>query len=133
MRSDSEPRAAHIPSASWRPPLTPGRLATISLILTASLLSAASGPVKPSTLEELRAAIQAELDEVGQGSIGVALVSKDAAIWASGIAMADPSTRRKADENTYWRRGSISNRNPERPSEAEPRWVSSSCNRLLLL
>ena len=77
-------------------------------------------PVKPSTLEELRAAIQTELDEVGQGSIGVALVSKDEAIRASGIAMADPNTRREADENTYWRRGSISKRNPERPGEAEP-------------
>ncbi len=92
---------------SWRRPLTTGGLATISLILTVSLLSAASDPVKPSTLDELRAAIQRELDEVGQGSIGVALVSKDETIWAAGIGMADPNTRREADENTYWRLGSI--------------------------
>ena len=91
----------------WRRPLTTGRLATISLMLTASLLSAAPDPVKPSTLDELRAAIQRELDEVGQGSIGVALVSKDETIWAAGIGMADPNTRREADENTYWRLGSI--------------------------
>ena len=88
-------------------PLTTGRLATISLILTASLVSAASDPVKPSTLEELRVAIQTELDEAGQGSIGVALVSKDETIWAAGIGMADSNTRREADENTYWRLGSI--------------------------
>ena len=92
---------------SWRRPLTTNRLAMICLISTASLLSAASDPVRPSTLEELRAAIQWELDEVGQGSIGVALVSKERTIWAAGIGMADPNTHRKADENTYWRLGSI--------------------------
>lgn len=91
----------------WRRPLTTSRVAMICLISTAGLLSAASDPVKPSTLEELRAAIQEELDEVGQGSIGVALVSKDSTIWAAGIGMADPNTHRKADENTYWRLGSI--------------------------
>ena len=93
---------------SWRRPLTTRRLAIVCVILTANLLSAASDPVKPSTLEELRAAIQTELDEVGQGSIGVALVSKDETIWAAGIGMADPNTRRQADKNTYWRLGSIS-------------------------
>lgn len=93
---------------SWRRPLTTSSLAAICLILTASLLSAASDPVKPSTLEELRAAIQRELDEVGQGSLGVALVSKEETIWAAGIGMADPNTGREADENTYWRVGSIS-------------------------
>ena len=92
---------------SWRRPLTTNRLAMICLISTASLLSAASDPVRPSTLEELRAAIQEELDEVGQGSIGVALVSKERTIWTAGIGMADPNTHRKADENTYWRLGSI--------------------------
>ena len=92
---------------SWRRPLTTSRFAMICLILTASLLSAASDPVKPSTLEELRAAIQRELDEVGHGSIGVALVSKDRTIWTAGIGMADPNTGREADENTYWRVGSI--------------------------
>ena len=92
---------------SWRRPLTTSRLAMICLISTASLLSAASDPVKPSTLEELRAAIQRELDEVGHGSIGVALVSKDRTIWTAGIGMADPNTYREADENTYWRLGSI--------------------------
>ncbi|MDE2717139.1 MAG: serine hydrolase, partial [Chloroflexota bacterium] len=79
----------------------------ICLISTASVLSAASDPVKPSTLEELRAAIQRELDEVGHGSIGVALVSKDRAIWTAGIGMADPNTGREANANTYWRLGSI--------------------------
>ena len=92
---------------SWRRPLMTSRLATMCLILTTSLLSAASEPVKPSTLEELRAAIQEELDEVGHGSIGVALVSKDRTIWTAGIGMADPNTDREADENTYWRLGSI--------------------------
>ena len=92
---------------SWRRPLTTSRLATICLTLTTSLLSAASEPVKPSTLEELRTAIQRELDEVGAGSIGLALVSKDRTIWTAGIGMADSNTDREVDENTYWRLGSI--------------------------
>ena len=92
----------------WRRPLTTSKLAAICLVSTASLLSAASDPVKPSTLGELRAAIQEELDEVGRGSIGVALVSKDETIWTAGIGMADPKSRREANENTYWRLGSIS-------------------------
>ncbi len=37
----------------------------------------------------------------------MALVSKDETIWAAGIGMADPNTRREADEHTYWRLGSI--------------------------
>ena len=91
----------------WRRPLTTSKVAMICLISTAGLLSAASDPVNPSTLEEIRAAIQRELDEVGHGSIGVALVSKDRTIWAAGLGIADPDTHRKADENTYWRLGSI--------------------------
>ena len=49
-----------------------------------------------------------ELERVGHGSIGVALVSRGRTIWAAGVGIADPITRRKADENTYWRLGSIS-------------------------
>lgn len=93
---------------SQRRPLTVRKLAIVCVISTASFLSAASDPIKPSTLEELRAAIQRELDEIGQGSIGVALVSKDETIWTAGIGMADPYTRREADADTYWRLGSIS-------------------------
>ena len=62
---------------------------------------------KPATLEELRSAIQRELDEVGHGSAGIALVSKDEAIWTAGIGVADPETGRPADERTYWRVGSV--------------------------
>ena len=40
----------------------------------------------------------------------MALVSKDHTIWAAGTGMADPNTRREADENTDWRLGSISKR-----------------------
>lgn len=65
------------------------------------------GANKPATLEELRSAIQGELDKVGRGSAGVALVSKDATIWTAGIGLADPETGRPANEHTYWRLGSI--------------------------
>ena len=93
---------------SWQRTLTCGALAPACLTLTACLLSAAPSQLKPATLEELRKAIQKELDEVGHGSVGVALVSEDRPIWTAGIGIADPQTRREADENTYWRLGSIS-------------------------
>lgn len=62
---------------------------------------------EPATLEELRTAIQREVDEIGHGSAGIALVSKDEAIWTAGIGVADPEMERPADERTYWRVGSI--------------------------
>ena len=65
------------------------------------------GADAPATLKELRSAIQSELDDVGYGSAGVALVSRDEAIWTAGIGVADPETGRPADEHTYWRVGSI--------------------------
>ncbi len=63
---------------------------------------------KPASIAELRAAIQKELDEVGYGSAGVALVSKEKTIWADGVGAADAAAGRRADVNTYWRVGSIS-------------------------
>ena len=63
--------------------------------------------MKPASVNELRAAIQKELDEIGRGSVGVALVTRDEITWAAGIGLADPETSREADENTYWRLGSI--------------------------
>lgn len=62
---------------------------------------------KAATLEELRSAIQREVDDAGYGSAGVALVARDEAIWMAGIGVADPATGRPADEHTYWRVGSI--------------------------
>ena len=80
------------------------------LVLTICSLaqSAVPDPVIPSTVEELRSAIQEELEEVGHGSAGIALVSKDRTIWAAGIGIADPETHREADEDSYWRLGSLS-------------------------
>ena len=78
------------------------------LAVSTSFLGTAAGRVKAETAEQLRAAIQEELDEVGHGSVGVALVSRDETIWVSGIGIADPDTHREADEHTYWRLGSIS-------------------------
>ena len=78
------------------------------LAVSTSFLGTAAGQVKRETAEQLRAAIQEELHEVGHGSVGVALVSRDETIWASGIGIADPDTHREADEHTYWRLGSIS-------------------------
>ena len=93
------------------------------------------GADKPTTLEELRLAIQRELDDAGHGSAGVALVARDEAIWTAGIGVADPETGRPADENTYWRVGSITKsfvglcalvleeRNAIRLSDPVAKWV----------
>ena len=63
---------------------------------------------RPSSIEELREAIQERVEKSRRGAVGVALVSRDRVIWAAGIGVADPDTGRLADENTYWRVGSIS-------------------------
>lgn len=78
------------------------------LIASLSTVSVAQEQEKPSSIEELRAAVQAELDSVGYGSVGIALVSREGTIWADGIGIADPENGRQADANTYWRLGSIS-------------------------
>ena len=63
---------------------------------------------KPASIAELRAAIEEELREVGYGSAGVALVSREKTIWADGVGAADAESGRRPDANTYWRVGSIS-------------------------
>lgn len=78
------------------------------LITSVFTVLAAQVQEEPSSIEELRAAIQAEVDDIGHGSVGIALVSRDSTIWADGIGIADPQTGRQADANTYWRVGSIS-------------------------
>ena len=70
--------------------------------------SAVPDPVLPTTVEELRSAIREELEEFGHGSTRIALVSRDRTIWAAGIGIADPETHREADEDSYWRLGSLS-------------------------
>ena len=79
-------------------------------VLTACSLvqPAVVGQVMPSTVEQLRSAIREELEGIGHGSAGIALVSKDRTIWAAGIGIADRNTDREADEHTYWRLGSLS-------------------------
>ena len=83
-------------------------LGAVLLIASAFAVSTAHAQEKPSSIDELRAAIQAELDDVAHGSVGIALVSRDGTIWADGIGIADPENGRLANANTYWRVGSIS-------------------------
>lgn len=80
----------------------------VCLMVAACFRLQAQDGKEPASLADLRAAIQAELDQVGYGSVGVALVSKEKTIWADGIGVADPETRRATDRDTYWRVGSIS-------------------------
>ena len=108
LKLDTSPKAVRMQFPSWCHRTTFNVLPWISLMLTVCALSSEAGQVKPSTVKELRAAIQKELDEVGHGAAGVALVSRDRTIWAAGIGIADTETLREADENTYWRLGSIS-------------------------
>ena len=78
------------------------------LIMSVFSVLASQAQEKPSSIEELRAAIQAELGTVGYGSVGITLVSREGTIWADGIGIADPQSGRQADADTYWRVGSIS-------------------------
>ena len=88
--------------------MRPCSLALACLGFSAGFVGVAAAQASPANVEELREAIQKKLDEVGHGSAGVALVSRDKTIWTAGIGVADPETRREADDNTYWRVGSIS-------------------------
>lgn len=89
------------------------RMASIGfrVLLVCVFAAAPHGEVRaadePTTLAALRSAIQGEVDAVGRGSAGVALVSKDDTIWIAGIGIADPETGTPANEHTYWRVGSI--------------------------
>lgn len=83
------------------------RVLLLACVFAVALPCEVRGADKPATLEELRSSIQREVDDVGHGSAGVALVSRDEAIWTAGIGVADPETGRPADEHTYWRVGSI--------------------------
>ena len=83
------------------------RVLLLACVFAVALPSEVRGADQPATLEELRSAIQREVDDVGHGSAGVALVSRDEAIWTAGIGVADTETGRPADEHTYWRVGSI--------------------------
>lgn len=63
---------------------------------------------KPASIVELRAAIADEIEKVGYGAAGVALVSKEETIWVDGVGLADAESGRRAGADTYWRVGSIS-------------------------
>lgn len=63
---------------------------------------------KPSSLEELRAVIQAELDGVGFGFAHLISGTRDGTSLADGIGIVDRATARLVDATAYCRLGSIS-------------------------
>lgn len=111
------------------------RVLLLAWVFAVAIPCEVRGADKPTTLEELGLAIKRELDDAGHGSAGVALVSRDEVIWTAGIGVADPETGRPADENTYWRVGSITKsfvglcalvleeRNAIRLSDPVAKWV----------
>lgn len=98
------------PESSWkgfaRRKIRPALLLAAFAAVCAPLRAQDAKP--PASIEELRAAIEDEIDKVGYGSAGVALVSKEKTIWADGIGLADAETGRRAGADTWWRVGSIS-------------------------
>lgn len=86
----------------------PRALALTCLLLVGIHPCTLFGQEGPDSIEDLRTAIQEELDRIGYGSVGIALVARDETIWTGGFGTADPVTGRPANENSYWRAGSIS-------------------------
>jgi CubicO group peptidase (beta-lactamase class C family) len=62
----------------------------------------------PETIAELRAAIQAILEENRIPGASIALVDRDRVIWAGGVGKADLAADRDATADTLFRVGSIS-------------------------
>ena len=63
---------------------------------------------QPQNLEQLRQRIEGVMKETGTPAIGIALVNRDGPYWVAGWGTADRKARRKADEDTLFRIGSIS-------------------------
>lgn len=62
----------------------------------------------PVNLEELRQAIQGVLDQTNTPGAGIALVTRDSAIWVGGVGTADVAAGRPVTAETVFRIGSIS-------------------------
>lgn len=63
---------------------------------------------KPTTIADLRNAIEAVLHETRTPGAGIAIVSRDEIEWAAGLGMADVARKRAATAETLFRIGSIS-------------------------
>jgi len=83
---------------------------TASADTVAPVDSAAStdSAAPPRTIPELQARIREILAETRTPGIGIALVSRDSAIWVAGIGTADVASGRPATDSTLFRIGSTS-------------------------
>jgi CubicO group peptidase (beta-lactamase class C family) len=92
------------------------RFVVMMTLVAAPWLAAAQQPapvepepeVLPAGIEELRATIQEILDEADIPGASVALVSRDATIWAGGVGKADLAADIDVTGDTLFRVGSIS-------------------------
>jgi CubicO group peptidase (beta-lactamase class C family) len=62
---------------------------------------------KPTTIVDLRNAIEAVLHETRTPGAGIAIVSRDEIEWAAGLGVADVARNRAATAETLFRIGSI--------------------------
>lgn len=65
-------------------------------------------PTPPSTIDELRTAIEKVLEETETPAVGVAMVDKDGPVWIAGLGKANIENNVDANENTMFRIGSVS-------------------------
>jgi CubicO group peptidase (beta-lactamase class C family) len=67
----------------------------------------ATQPPVPGNIDELKSAVSAILKKYKVSGVGIALVTKDAVVWAGGVGKADLATNRDVTADTMFRVGSI--------------------------
>lgn len=81
----------------------------LSLVLTGKIIAQTQEePATPTTIDELRIAIEKVLEETQTPAVGVAMVNQDGPVWIAGLGKANLENNVYANENTMFRIGSVS-------------------------
>jgi CubicO group peptidase (beta-lactamase class C family) len=86
------------------------RVAAVMICSVIGLCTASGQPRarKPTTIADLRKAIEGVLHETRTPGVGIAIVSRDAIEWATGLGVADLADDKSVTAETLFRIGSIS-------------------------
>ena len=82
--------------------------ALVSSVIALCTASGQQREQKPTTIADLRNAIQAVLHETRTPGAGIAIVSRNEIEWAAGVGVADVARKKAATAETLFRIGSIS-------------------------
>ena len=80
----------------------------VSSVIALCTASGQQREQKPTTIADLRNAIEAVLHETRTPGAGIAIVSRDESEWAAGLGVADVARKTAATAETLFRIGSIS-------------------------